>query len=110
MSGEAKTATTKEAAASRKKRASNPNRGAKPGERRGGRQKGTPNKLTTEVKEMILQALNEAGGVSYLVRQADNNPGPFMTLVGKVLPLQVSGSGTEGEHVYKIVLEGVMPK
>lgn len=67
------------------------NRGAKPGERRGGRQKGTPNKLTGQVKEMILAALDKAGGVDYLVTQSEENPTAFMTLVGKVLPLQLTG-------------------
>lgn len=56
-----------------------------------GRPKGVPNKATTQLKEMILQALDGAGGVAYLQRQADENPGPFLTLVGKVLPLQVVG-------------------
>lgn len=70
---------------------SNPNRGSKPGERRGGRQKGTPNKTTRAIREMVTEALDRAGGVDYLVRQANENPGPFMTLVGKVLPLQVAG-------------------
>jgi hypothetical protein len=57
----------------------------------GGRTKGTPNKVTKEVKEMILQALDEAGGVEYLRARALDTPGPFLTLVGKVLPLQVTG-------------------
>lgn len=85
MSGQTPSATTKVA------RASNPNRGAKPGERRGGRAKGVPNKTTAAVKDMILQALSNKGGVEYLERQADENPTAFMTLVGKVLPLQVAG-------------------
>lgn len=61
--------------------------------RYGGRKKGTPNKTTGELKEMILQALSNKGGIKYLERQADENPTAFMTLVGKVLPLQVSGEG-----------------
>ena len=70
--------------------------GSKPGERRGGRKKGTPNKFTAELKEMILQAAEQAGGeggtVGYLKTQATANPGPFLSLLGKVLPLQVSGA------------------
>lgn len=62
-----------------------------PGERRGGRQKGTPNKSTGDIKAMILAALDRAGGVDYLHRQAEQNPGPFLTLVGKVLPMQIAG-------------------
>jgi len=57
----------------------------------GGSRKGIPNKITGDLKAMILGALDKAGGVDYLVRQADENPGPFMTLVGKVLPTQVTG-------------------
>lgn len=63
------------------------------GKKTGGRQKGTPNKLNAALKDMILEALNEAGGVDYLVKQAKKrNPGPFLALVGKVLPLQVTGA------------------
>lgn len=61
------------------------------GKKTGGRQKGTPNKLTADVKAMILGALETVGGEDYLARQAEENPGPFMTLVGKVLPTQVTG-------------------
>lgn len=74
------------------KQARNSNRGSKPGERRGGRQKGTPNKMTAAIKEMVVDALNQAGGTEYLLIQANDNPTAFLTLVGKVLPLQVDGS------------------
>jgi hypothetical protein len=57
----------------------------------GGRKKGTPNKLTADVKAMVLSALDQAGGVKYLLTQAQSNPNAFLTLVGKVLPLQVQG-------------------
>jgi hypothetical protein len=61
----------------------------------GGRKKGTPNKLTGQLKEMILEAAEKAGGeggtVAYLEQQAKENPGPFMALLGKVLPLQIAG-------------------
>jgi len=62
------------------------------GKREGaGRPKGVPNKLTTDIKQMILGALSDGGGRDYLARQAIENPGPFMTLIGKVLPMQISG-------------------
>jgi hypothetical protein len=64
------------------------------GKKTGGRVKGVPNKLTADVKAMILAALDEAGGVDYLRKQAVENPSAFMTLVGKVLPLQVTGQGS----------------
>ena len=62
-----------------------------PGERRGGRQKGTPNKVDVDIKRMVLRALDGVGGEQYLMRQAEENPGSFLTLVGKVLPLQITG-------------------
>lgn len=59
-----------------------------------GRPKGVPNKSTTAVKDMILKALDDAhedGGAAYLTEQAKKNPTAFLTLVGKVLPMQVTG-------------------
>jgi hypothetical protein len=60
-----------------------------------GRKKGTQNKTTTQLKEAILAAAEQAGGdgglVNYLHEQARMNPGHFMTLLGKVLPMQVAG-------------------
>ena len=56
----------------------------------GGRKHGTPNRLNAEVKEMVRQALHEAGGVAYLKRQAlKTNPVAFMTLVGKLMPTEL---------------------
>lgn len=66
--------------------------GRKPGtQKTGGRQKGTPNRMTADIKQMIVEALDKAGGVTYLVKQAENNPKAFLSLVGRVLPLQVTG-------------------
>lgn len=59
-----------------------------------GRKKGVPNKTTAAVKDMILQALANKGGVKYLETQADKNPTAFLTLVGKVLPLDVNANLT----------------
>jgi len=68
------------------------------GHKTGGRQKGTPNKTTALLKDSILKAGELAGKdfgkdglVSYLEAQAKLNPGPFMALLGKVLPTQVEG-------------------
>lgn len=63
------------------------------GRKTGGRQKGSPNKLTKQLKDMILEALEESGGVEYLKQTAIDHPTAFLTLVGKVLPLQVTGDG-----------------
>ena len=59
-----------------------------------GRPKGQPNKTTALLKDAILKVATEAGNgdmVEYLRAQAVANPGPFMSLLGKVLPMQVVG-------------------
>lgn len=68
-----------------------PRQGSNPGERRGGRGKGTPNKLSGDVKAMILAALDAAGGTEYLLHQSGKNPVAFMSLLGKLLPTQLTG-------------------
>jgi hypothetical protein len=70
--------------------------GVNGGKRAGaGRKKGSPNKLTGELKEMILEAANLAGGeggtVQYLRTQAAANPTAFMSLLGRVLPMTMAG-------------------
>jgi hypothetical protein len=58
----------------------------------GGRRKGTPNKLNADVKAMILGALHDAGGRRYLLKQAEENPTAFLTLLGKILPTTVNAT------------------
>ena len=58
-----------------------------------GKPKGAVSKNAAAIKDMILAALSEAGGVDYLVDRA-NDPktaAAFLGLVGKVLPMQVTG-------------------
>lgn len=61
-----------------------------------GRPKGATGKIPREVKAMILEALEGAGGVQYLEARAHDpkTASAFLTLVGKVLPLQLSGDPT----------------
>jgi len=58
----------------------------------GGRPKGSGNKTTKELKDMILGALDKAGGQKYLQAQATQNPVAFMNLVGKILPKDIKAS------------------
>jgi hypothetical protein len=78
-------------------------KGCKPPPNAGkGRVKGVPNKVTGALKDMVLQALAGAGGVEYLQKQATENPTAFLTLVGKVLPLQVTG---DSDHPITIIVK-----
>jgi hypothetical protein len=73
-----------------------------------GRPKGSVNKTTAAVKDMVLQALNNKGGVEYLERQAEANPTAFLTLVGKVIPLQVAGDPDNPlQTITKVQLVGI---
>jgi hypothetical protein len=63
-----------------------------------GRPKGAINKNNAAIKDMVVQALDKAGGVDYLVTQARETPTAFIGLLGKVLPMQVVGSGDDGSH------------
>lgn len=80
-------------------------RGSKPGERRGGRGKGTPNKTTTAIKEMIEGALSDLGGQKWLVGAAKENPAAFMALVGRLIPRDLNVSG-EVKHTLEQLIVG----
>lgn len=70
-------------------------------------------KVTKELKDMILGALDNAGGVAYLTEKAldPKTASAFLTLVGKTLPLTVKGPGEGGAHVFqKIIVEVVKAK
>lgn len=70
-----------------------------------GRPKGLPNKTTQAIKDAIVEAFEKAGGVEYLVKLATEDPKTFCGLVGKVIPLQVEGTGADGEIVFRTVYE-----
>lgn len=80
----------------------------------GGRQAGTPNKTTALLKDAILKAAEQAGGeaglVGYLQQQAKDTPAAFMSLLGKVLPMQVIGDEDNPvQHLVKIERVVVRP-
>lgn len=75
----------------------------------GGSRKGVPNRATANIKSMIENALDDAGGVEYLRRQAEENPGAFMSLIGKILPKDVNTTISGGLSIKKIEVEIVNP-
>lgn len=69
-----------------------------------GRPKGSTNKLKGELKDMIRTALDESGGVEYLVTQAHTNPNAFLSLVGKIIPKDIKHEVTGGKDPIKVDL------
>ncbi len=67
---------------------------SKGGRREGaGRKPGVGNKINTELKEMIkgaLEGADPAGGQAYLIKQAQDNPTAFLTLLGKIIPAELN--------------------
>ena len=68
----------------------------KPGEpKRGGRTKGTPNKIGASAKAVIAEAAERLGGVNRLVEWAkeapENERAFWATIYPKLLPLDVTG-------------------
>jgi hypothetical protein len=74
-----------------------------------GRPKGSLNKTTATLKDAILRAAELSGRdtkgkdglVGYLRRIADEDPKAFSGLLGRIIPLQVTGEGG-GPMVFQI--------
>jgi hypothetical protein len=75
---------------SKKSKKSNGRGGARPN---AGRPKGSLDKGNALIREMIVDALDELGGVEYLKATAASHPAAFLSLLGKVMPVQVTGDG-----------------
>lgn len=59
------------------------------GKKTGGRTKGTPNRLTGDLRDSIHQAYTQLGGTKYLVDVGKDNPPVFCKLLGMTLPKDV---------------------
>jgi hypothetical protein len=58
-----------------------------------GRPKGSLDKGNAMIREMIVEALDGVGGVEYLQETAKSHPAAFLSLIGKVMPVQIAGEG-----------------
>lgn len=67
--------------------------GKRPG---AGRPKGVPNKLSASIKDAIKQAFDKVGGPAYLIKIAETNPAVFCTLIGKLVPTELSTEESGG--------------
>lgn len=74
-----------------------------------GRPPGTPNKLTSAVKEAIENAFTEVGGKKYLVQVAHDDPKTFCALLGKVLPKDINIDSSQTLSEILELLRNVKP-
>ena len=83
------------------------------GKKTGGRAKGTLNKNTAILKDAIIAAATAAGDgdlETYLkARAMDENKGPFMNLLGRVVPLQHEGGDPDKPIQHKLKIEFIRP-
>lgn len=89
------------------------------GEKRPNQGKRGPCKVTTDVKAMILKALNDAGGDAYLLERAKDpkTASAFMALVGRVLPKEIKADvaathviGNLTEDQQRAIAEAILAK
>jgi hypothetical protein len=55
----------------------------------GGRVAGTPNKISGDLRAAIIESFEMAGGAEYLLKQSQENPTAYMSLMAKVIPKEV---------------------
>jgi hypothetical protein len=77
------------------------------GHKTGGRQKGTPNKLTASVRAALEMAFEGIGGVPKLRAWAEKEPTEFYKLWAKLLPTQLVG-GDPGSDPIRQRIEQVI--
>lgn len=80
--------------------------GRRGGKRDGaGRPKGALDKGNALIREMIVEALDGVGGVEYLQDTAKSHPAAFLSLIGKVMPIQVEGGDKPIQHAVRVIFE-----
>lgn len=57
----------------------------------GGRKQGTPDPLASDLRRMILGALEDAGGRDYLTKLAKESPTIFLGFVAKMISAEAGG-------------------
>ena len=77
------------------------NGGKKPG---AGRPKGSPNKLTVDLRKAIHEAYEKAGGVAYLLQVAQDDPKTFCALLSKTMPKEIVA---EVNHTMKNLMDEI---
>ncbi len=74
------------------------------GNKNSGKTKGTRNKQTVAVKQCIINAFQDMGGVRNLVKWAKDNETEFYRLWGRMVPREITGEDG-GDMKLKVTLE-----
>ena len=61
----------------------------------GGRQKGTPNKVTKQMTDMVRESLDDAGGKDYLIWLSQNHPNAYAGILKSIIPKQIQAEISE---------------
>lgn len=64
-----------------------------------GRQKGSQNKFTANMKQVFLNVFNRLGGEEWLWDFANNDPKTFVQILAKLLPNNVNLGDANGEPI-----------
>ena len=57
----------------------------------GGRKQGTPDPLASDLRQMILGALEDAGGRKYLKELVEKSPSVFLGFLAKMISIEPGG-------------------
>ena len=68
----------------------------KPRHKKAGRRKGTPNKVTLQIRDILEQAFEGVGGMETFVAWGKKNPALFYSLWIKILPKNFEIAGVGG--------------
>jgi hypothetical protein len=72
------------------------------------RPKGSLNRETKMIKEMLAEALERAGGSDYFYQQALENPVSFNTLVAKLIPSEIKSTlASDPENPFHVTVKFV---
>ena len=63
------------------------------GKKTGGRKKGGLNKVTSSIKQAVLDTFNELGGTTHMKKWAKKQPTEFYRLAGRLIPTETRVDG-----------------
>jgi hypothetical protein len=70
------------------------------GKREGsGRKPGVPNKMSSTVKQNVIEVFQNLGGIEHMTAWATENPNNFYNIYAKILPTQTELSGPDGSEL-----------